>query len=68
MLRRILPAREVEPHDVFLDIGCGMGRAVYQAAANYPFKRVIGVELSHELTQAARRNIERNRIVFVAWR
>jgi len=60
-LRRILPAREVEPHDVFLDIGSGMGRAVYQAAAYYPFKRVIGVELSHELTQAARRNIERNR-------
>lgn len=60
-LRRILPRREVGPHDVFLDIGAGMGRAVYQAAALYGFGRVIGVELSPELTRLAQRNIERNR-------
>jgi SAM-dependent methyltransferase len=45
---------------VFLDIGCGMGRAVI-LAATYPFKRVIGVELSAELTAKARENLNRTR-------
>lgn len=60
-LRRILPPRKVGPDDVFLDIGSGMGRAVYQAAAHYPFRRIIGVELSEELTRVAKANIDRNR-------
>ena len=60
-LRRSLRKRDVSADDVFLDLGSGMGRVVYQAAAGYPFSRVIGVELSPELDAAARENINRNR-------
>jgi glycosyltransferase involved in cell wall biosynthesis len=60
-LRRILRPRDVGPSDVFVDIGSGMGRVVFQAARSYPFARVLGVELSEELNEIARRNIERNR-------
>ena len=59
-LRRILKPKDVGPEDVFIDYGSGMGRVVYQAAAWYPFKRVIGVELTPALTQVAQRNIDRN--------
>ncbi len=59
-LKRIVPRREVAPDDVFVDFGSGMGRVVFQAA-RYPFKRVIGVELSERLNDVARANIERNR-------
>jgi len=57
---RILPRREVSAHDVFVDFGSGMGRVVLQAA-RYPFKRVIGVELSGELHRIAQENIRRTR-------
>lgn len=60
-LRRILSPRRVGPDDVFLDIGSGMGRVVFQAAVHYPFRRVVGVELSEELTRVAKENIGRNR-------
>ena len=60
VLPRILPPRETSSEDVFIDYGSGMGRIVYQAAARYPFKRVIGLELSQELNDIARANIERN--------
>ena len=60
ILPRILPARRVSSQDVFIDYGSGMGRMVYEAAARYPFKRVIGLELSEELSEIARANLERN--------
>ncbi len=60
-LRRILPASEVGPDDVFIDFGSGMGRVVFQAAATYRCRRVIGVELSDALNQTARRNLDRTR-------
>jgi SAM-dependent methyltransferase len=44
--------------DVFIDYGCGMGRAVV-LAATYPFRRVIGVERSIALSKIARDNIHR---------
>lgn len=60
----VLPAalRHRPPHaeDVFLDVGSGKGRVVLQAA-RYPYRRVIGVELSPELTAVARANVELNR-------
>lgn len=58
-LRRTLPRREVGPDDVFIDFGSGMGRVVYQAARRYPFKRVIGVELSERLHVVAQDNLAR---------
>lgn len=60
VLRRILRRRELGPDDVFLDMGSGMGRVVLQATAYRP-KRVIGVELSEELSDIARANLDRNR-------
>lgn len=60
-LRAALHPSEVGPDDVFADIGAGKGRVVYQAARRYDLKRVIGVELSPELAEEARANLERNR-------
>ncbi len=60
-LPRILPRREVGPDDVFVDFGSGLGRVVFQAARYYPFKAVIGVEVSEQLQAAARANIDGNR-------
>jgi predicted RNA methylase len=45
--------------DVFLDLGCGMGRAVIMAAMR-PFRRVIGVELIPDLCRIANDNIRRS--------
>lgn len=56
-LKKVLPASEVGPDDVFIDLGCGMGRAVL-LAARYPIKRAIGVELSADLTKIAQANLD----------
>jgi hypothetical protein len=58
-LRRILPRDEVGPDDVFVDFGSGLGRIVYQAAERYPFKRVVGVELSARAHAIAQENLAR---------
>jgi hypothetical protein len=59
-LPRALDGEQVRPGDVFIDFGSGKGRVVYQAAG-YPFARVVGVEISEQLNEVARRNIERKR-------
>jgi hypothetical protein len=56
-LRRILPRRDVRCVDVFVDFGSGKGRTVLQAAMQYPFRRVYGVELSPDLHAVAERNL-----------
>lgn len=45
-----------EDREVFVDYGCGMGRTL-ALASEYPFSRVIGVEVSPYLVDIARRNI-----------
>jgi SAM-dependent methyltransferase len=40
----------------FIDLGSGMGRVVL-AAAEFPFRKVVGVEFSDELHQIAERNL-----------
>jgi SAM-dependent methyltransferase len=42
----------------FVDVGAGMGRAML-LAAEYPFKQVVGIEISPGLYEVARDNIER---------
>jgi SAM-dependent methyltransferase len=59
-LRRILRDRDIRPDDVFLDVGSGKGRVVLQAA-HYPFRRVIGIELSPDLNAIARANLAARR-------
>jgi len=48
----------LEGRELFIDFGCGKGR-VLLVAAMQPVRRVIGVELSPELSAIARRNIHR---------
>ena len=45
---------------VFMDIGSGKGRALIMAA-EFPFKRIVGVELSERLHEAAQSNLLRAR-------
>ncbi len=50
---------QVDPaRDVFLDYGCGKGRAVVSAAM-HPFRRVTGIELSSDLANQAGENLDR---------
>jgi SAM-dependent methyltransferase len=50
---------KIDPsRDVFVDYGSGLGRVPF-FAAQYPFKRVIGLDLSLELHEAALANLDR---------
>ena len=40
----------------FVDYGCGKGRALL-LASHYPFKNIVGVEVSSKLSDTARRNL-----------
>ena len=61
ILHWVLPRSKVRPDDVFVEYGCGKGRIVLAAARRYRFARVIGVELSDELSQTARALVDRER-------
>jgi SAM-dependent methyltransferase len=61
VLRWLLPASAVRPSDVFVELGCGKGRVVLDAARRYPFRRVVGVELAPGLSDVARALVERER-------
>ena len=41
----------------FIDLGCGKGRVLLMAS-QLPFKKIVGVELSQELSATAERNIK----------
>jgi hypothetical protein len=60
-VRRALARLAVTPADVFTDFGSGKGPAVL-VAARFPFARAVGVEISDDLTRAARRNLEGSRL------
>jgi SAM-dependent methyltransferase len=60
VLGRALRKAGVSESDVFLDFGSGKGRVVLQAAT-YPFRRVLGVEISPQLHRIATQNVERSR-------
>jgi len=59
-LRRALERLEVTNEDVFVDYGSGLGRAVI-VAATFRFQRVIGVEMSAEMTERARAHVGRTK-------
>jgi 16S rRNA G966 N2-methylase RsmD len=46
------------PDAIFIDYGSGMGRAII-VAATYPFQKVIGIDLSHELNNIAKDNVKK---------
>lgn len=57
--RNAMKGLQINPEkDVFIDYGTGIGMVVAMAAA-YPFKRVIGVEISSELNTIAEEMIKR---------
>jgi SAM-dependent methyltransferase len=60
-LTRVLSPSSIDPSDVFLDAGSGLGRAVLFAAGHYPFRRVVGVELSADYHRVATENVVRYR-------
>jgi SAM-dependent methyltransferase len=60
VLNQALRGLDVGPEDSFVDLGCGKGRVVVQAARR-PFKRVIGVDVAAELTDQAERLLESDR-------
>lgn len=60
-IRDALRHLPIDPQrSVFLDYGCGKGRAI-AVAASMPFQRVIGVELSEPLIDKCRENLARMR-------
>lgn len=61
VLRWLLLRSDVRSTDVFVEFGAGKGRIVLDAARRYRFARVIGVELSSELSDAARQLLESQR-------
>ena len=52
---RDLPVPDLSPY-TFLDIGSGKGRVLF-IAAEYPFRRILGVEYDRALHQLAEQNI-----------
>ncbi len=57
LFHRIMRRLAVPPGSVFVDVGCGMGRALLMAA-RYDFVRLVGIEFSPALCTIARRNVE----------
>jgi SAM-dependent methyltransferase len=60
VLRIALRGRAVGEGDSFIDIGCGKGRVLLQAA-RYPFRRVIGLDRSDRMLEIASHAIDHNR-------
>ena len=60
VLPRALRYLGVSDRDVFVEFGCGKGRVVHQAARR-PFRRVVGVEISPVLAEAARSGLAARR-------
>lgn len=57
LFHEILQALPISPEGfTFIDLGAGKGRTLLMAS-DYPFRRIIGVELLDELHQIAKQNI-----------
>jgi len=57
LFRRMVRKSGVDPNNfTFIDLGCGKGRILI-AAADYPFKEIIGVEADVALCRVARQNL-----------
>lgn len=58
VLRYILKSLEIDYRNfVFVDFGCGKGRALL-CASDFPFARIVGVEWSMDLHRICARNLE----------
>ena len=57
LFRKLMKSLRLPTNQVFVDVGCGKGR-ILVAAAEYGFQRIVGVEISPQLSATARRNID----------
>jgi SAM-dependent methyltransferase len=55
VLRRVLATLPQPENSTFIDLGCGKGRPLL-VASEFPFRDIVGVELSPRLAQVARAN------------
>lgn len=60
IIQRILARLALQPHDVFVDIGCGKGRVVC-CVCRLSVRRVVGIEVNQELLNQANTNAQRMR-------
>src|SRR5271169_4560215 len=61
MLAALAEESRADFHDfVFIDLGSGKGRTLL-IASDYPFRRIVGVDLLPELHQAAEENLSKYR-------
>jgi hypothetical protein len=59
LFRRVVRKSGIDPNAfTFIDLGCGKGRVLI-AAADYPFKEIIGVEADIALCRVANQNLKR---------
>jgi SAM-dependent methyltransferase len=58
ILRKCLDILPIEQDSAFIDLGCGKGRAL-AVATEYPFSRIIGVEISPVVCAVAHANAKR---------
>ena len=59
LFRRMVSKSGIDPnHFTFIDLGCGKGRIMI-AAAEYPFREIIGVEADTALWRVAKQNLQR---------
>jgi hypothetical protein len=59
VLRELFRNCDICSDDVLLEYGSGKGRAVIWAAAHFPLRRIIGVELNEQLHKEAAANLAR---------
>ncbi len=57
-MKRLFDRFGITDRDVFLDLGCGKGKAMWYVA-KYPFGKILGVEWSEELVKVAKNNFRR---------
>jgi SAM-dependent methyltransferase len=62
ILKRVFDHLELEPDDVFVDLGCGKGRVCFFAAERN-VKKVIGIDLDEDMLDIAKDNLRNLRIV-----
>jgi predicted RNA methylase len=57
-ISNILQTLKITPEDVFVDMGSGKGRVLLMAGL-FPFKCIVGVDVSQKLNEICKLNIER---------
>ena len=57
-LKKILSFLSINSEDVFIDMGSGGGRVMI-AAGRFPFKKIIGVDVSEKLNKICKINIQK---------